>query len=556
MPLSPGTIVDHYEIRSRLSAGQQDEIYLARDLRFDREVAIRLLPKQFTEITAFRQRLERELLTASTLDYPGILSVYDLGVDRGQYFIVTETFDASLRDRLSAGPIRLPEALDIAIQVAGALEAAHARGIIHRDIKPENILLRRNLVKVADFGLAKLREHRFQEEIEDETTTTRRGVVLGTVAYMSPEQLLGESVDARTDIWSLGVILYEMITGHRPFEGATATQTIISILHHIPALPIDYLPIEIQRILNKALNKDRDERYQSASDFLADLLDIREPESEPGVFSSPAIALPYGSWTGYTFERIRQRPIVGNALIALLSIAVVVVAMMFFWSPRPNRERVLREELEEATAESESYARNRYYSVEPITVTSREGKVVTGYDAENVIAAIRSTQADLAEGIRAPELTPLRDYVGVFYPVPQIETLERVKLEKPTEDDLNRVLITEGAKNGAFENVFEFISRIRALVAQRRLSIDLTVSSAPQDGASFDMWASGGPHRTTSTNNIIDNVYRGFYRYKVTKGGFKQIEESLNLVDSDGRQLDCFLNQLNDQDGPRPCKLR
>lgn len=279
MPLSPGTIVGRYQICSFLSAGQR-EIYLAHDTVLDREVAITLFPIDSVDSPLVLHRLKMELLEVSALQHPRILTVYDVGEQGGRPYFVTEALEGSLRDRLSATPIELPEALDIAIQIADALTAAHEVGIIHGDIRPENILLRRHFVKVADFGLTKLREYRSLKELEYQTATTKRGVMVGTVAYMSPEQLIGESVDARTDIWSLGVVLYEMITGHLPFERPTKMATIVSILHENPLQLTDYVSIELQQIVNKALSKDLHRRYQSTRELLADLREVREPERE------------------------------------------------------------------------------------------------------------------------------------------------------------------------------------------------------------------------------------------------------------------------------------
>jgi hypothetical protein len=199
---------------------------------------------------------------------------------------------------------------------------------------------------------------------------------------------------------------------------------------------------------------------------------------------------------------------------------------------------------------SETSVREGYDSVEPIVASLREGKLITGYDIDQVVAAVMEGRENLVEGLRAPELAALRDYVVQAYPVPSPATLERVE-----DVRTGLLIITEGSKNFAFSNVIQFIERIRALIRERPLSIDLTVSSLP-DGATFDLWATAGPHRTTTTNNVVENVYRGFYHYKITRGGFKLIEEPLNLVDSDGRRLDCFLNDASEQDGPHPCKLR
>jgi serine/threonine protein kinase len=199
------------------------EIYLAEDIQLGRNVALKFLTEEISQAPDLVRRFNREARAASALSHPNILTIHEIGEEGGRHYIVTEVVDSgSLRDRLSGAPMNLSDALDIAIQAASALEAAHAAGILHRDIRPDNILLRHDRVKLADFGLAKLTEHRFEDETSKEAATqSGPGVVLGSTAYMSPEQVKGESVDARTDLWSLGAVLYEMVTGHQPFEGRT-----------------------------------------------------------------------------------------------------------------------------------------------------------------------------------------------------------------------------------------------------------------------------------------------------------------------------------------------
>ncbi len=278
-----GLKLGRYEIRSQLGAGGMGEVYLAQDIELERTVAVKLLP---TALASDQQRMSRfiqEAKAASALNHPNILTIYEIGRHDTTRFIVTEYIDGiTLRQHLAARPMKLVEALDLAIQCASALSAAHEAGIIHRDVKPENVMLRRDgLVKVLDFGLAKLADQ--SRSIDSEAPTralvnTDPGVVMGTANYMSPEQARGKEVDARTDIWSLGVMLYEMTTGQFPFTGETQTDVIISIAEREPARLARYqpdVPNELERIVRKALTKDREERYQTAKDLLIDLRKLR-----------------------------------------------------------------------------------------------------------------------------------------------------------------------------------------------------------------------------------------------------------------------------------------
>ena len=262
------------------------EVYLAYDSRLRRQVAIKLLPVEFTENKVRLSRFEREAYAASSLNHPNILTIYEIGQQDGHHFIATEYVDGeSLRQRLSRGHMELRETLAAVSQVADALAAAHKAGIVHRDIKPENIMLRSDgYVKVLDFGLAKLASET-AAEVEPEAPTQTRvvktdpGVVMGTASYMSPEQARGLNVDSRTDIWSLGTVLYEMAAGRLPFEGATTTDVIATILHREPPSLLLYrsdVPAELERIVEKALTKAREERYQLAKDLSLDLKRLKQ----------------------------------------------------------------------------------------------------------------------------------------------------------------------------------------------------------------------------------------------------------------------------------------
>ena len=280
--LTVGQTIGHYEILSTLGKGGMGEVYLARDTKLDRKVALKFLPNAFTQDRERLRRFEQEARAASALNYPNILTIHEIGVVNDRRFIATEFVDGeTLREKMIDGPMKIADALKIAEQIASALAQAHAAGIIHRDIKPENIMLRRDgIVKVLDFGLAKLTEQREvgAEDATRQLVQTSAGVVMGTVAYMSPEQARGLATDARTDIWSLGAVLYEMLAGRAAFEGPTTSDLIVSVLEREPP-PLGTnaeTPAELQRIVSKMLRKDREERYQLIRDVLLDLKSLRE----------------------------------------------------------------------------------------------------------------------------------------------------------------------------------------------------------------------------------------------------------------------------------------
>ena len=282
MQIAEGTRFGRYEIRSLLGAGGMGWVYLAQDTQLRRQVAIKLLPSEFTQDKDKLRRFKQEAYTASALNHPNILTIYEIGSEAGLHFIATEFVDGeTLRQRMVRTRMAIREALDVAAQIAGALAVAHDAGIVHRDIKPENIMSRRDgIIKVLDFGLAKLAPQttKFDSAAPTEALSqTEPGVVMGTVSYMSPEQARGLPLDGRTDIWSLGVVLYELVTGQAPFRGPTASDVIASILKTEPPLPQLYSPEvspELQRILRKAVRKDPEERYQIAKELALDLKNL------------------------------------------------------------------------------------------------------------------------------------------------------------------------------------------------------------------------------------------------------------------------------------------
>jgi len=337
--VSVGKLIGHYRIESLIGVGGMGEVYLARDERLGRKAALKLLPDSLTTDTAQLSRFENEARTASALNHPNILTVYEIGAEGNVQFIATEFIEgATLRAALASGRMTAHRALEIAVQAASALAAAHEAGIVHRDIKPENIMLRPDgFVKVLDFGIAKLTEKRLGSDDHTVETTallqTRPGLVLGTAHYMSPEQARGQKVDARSDIWSLGVVLYEMVTGSPPFRGETSSDCIAAILTTEPA-PLSSIspdvPTKLESILQKALSKNTDERYQTIKEMLAELRSLKAKLQAEGSLLQTRSG---GDSNVREIKRPRRRLLV--TLVAALLAAVAVACLFFFGAPAP-----------------------------------------------------------------------------------------------------------------------------------------------------------------------------------------------------------------------------
>ena len=303
MALAPGSRLGHYEIQSPLGAGGMGEVYKARDTRLDRTVAIKVLPERVASDSDLRQRFEREARAAAALNHPNICTLYDIGEQDGRPFLAMELLEGAPLGEVAGGKaVRTERLLEWAIQIADALDAAHAAGIVHRDVKPGNVFITaRGQAKVLDFGVAKPASVKrvgdsFNLPTVAEQHLTESGLVLGTVAYMSPEQAHGEKIDARSDLFSFGVVLYEIATGTLPFKGHTAMAVVDAMLHKAPTAPVRVnpeVPDELERIILKALEKDRRLRYQTASDLRSDLARLkRDTESRPvaAVVEPPARA--------------------------------------------------------------------------------------------------------------------------------------------------------------------------------------------------------------------------------------------------------------------------
>lgn len=272
-----GTLISHYRVVSRLGQGGMGIVYLADDTRLDRRVALKVLPPDVGADPERMHRFVQEAKLASALTHPNVAYIHEIGQDGDLWFLAMEYVEGEpLSVRIQEGPLKVADILSIGIQVADALDAAHSKGIIHRDIKPANLMLTpRSHVKVLDFGLAKLENP--PRSNQDTQLLTSAGLVLGTVEYMSPEQALGRDVDHRADIFSLGVVLYEMATGRLPFAGTNAPETMARILQSQPDAMARFnyeIPEELERVVRKCLEKERERRYQSARDLLVDLKNL------------------------------------------------------------------------------------------------------------------------------------------------------------------------------------------------------------------------------------------------------------------------------------------
>ena len=326
-----------YRVLSLLGAGGMGEVYLAEDTRLRRRVALKLLPSEFTHDPERIRRFEREARAASALNHPNIVTIYEVGQSDGAYFIATELVEGqTLRAFMPRSRAQMKEALNVIAQVADALSAAHAAGIVHRDVKPDNIMLRPDgYVKVLDFGLAKLTETPTDHDTIDKKTIkehTHTGAVMGTVAYMSPEQALGQEVDHRTDIFSLGVVLYEMTAGAHPFRGPTPAATFDALLNRDPppaSIANPEMSPELERIIGRALEKDRELRYQTASDLRAEL-----KRWQRKLDSSPTSSMPKRVGTGGVPHATASAYVV-KALLALAAVIAVVALLFFAWRRSP-----------------------------------------------------------------------------------------------------------------------------------------------------------------------------------------------------------------------------
>ena len=331
-----GQTVSHYRIVGKLGGGGMGVVYEAEDARLGRHVALKFIPDNLVRDRKFLDRFRREARAASQLNHPGICTIHDIEDHDGHPFIVMERLEGvSLKERLRGTPIDIEEILDVGIQVADALAACHSKGIIHRDIKPANIFLTNSgQVKILDFGLVKVSRGLSSSDVGMEEDLTVAGEIFGTAVYMSPEQARGEELDLRTDLFSLGAVLYQMATGKKPFAGTNVVTTLDAVLNQKPISPLKLnpaLPAELEGILGRAMEKDRASRYQNALAMKGDLQSLKK-ETEPGLTNSKRLrpVLPYRIGT-ITFHQSSRTPIyILLGLIALLLTVLIPVGAWWF----------------------------------------------------------------------------------------------------------------------------------------------------------------------------------------------------------------------------------
>jgi eukaryotic-like serine/threonine-protein kinase len=383
--LLQGARLGPYEILGLLGAGGMGEVYRARDTRLGRDVAVKVLPTEYAQSPDRLRRFEQEARLAGSLSHPNVLSLYDVGTHEGAPYLVTELLEGrSLRDVLDRGPLGVRKAVECAQQIARGLAAAHAKGIVHRDLKPENLFVTRDgQVKILDFGLAKLTEHDSSAVGQTNSTTTTEGHVLGTVGYMSPEQVRGRPADARSDIFALGTVLYELLSGRRAFSGDSAADTMTAILMKDPeelgSVGLS-VPPGLERMLRRCLEKDPEQRFQTAHDLALAL------EAESGAGQNALVDTPIAS-------RHWRRVAAVTALVVLGSLATAV-SVLWRRPPAVPRVRAIRQvthdgKLKEAPVHTDG---TRVY--------------YTAYSANNVSS--RLAQVPVTGGDSAPLETPFR----------------------------------------------------------------------------------------------------------------------------------------------------
>jgi serine/threonine protein kinase len=381
-----GQTISHYRIVSKLGGGGMGVVYEAQDERLGRRVALKFLPEDLAQNTQARERFQREARAASALNHPNICTIYDIGEFENRLFIVMECLEGStLKYRIEGKPIPVEQVVDFAAQVADALDVAHSAGIVHRDLKPANLFLtKRGQAKILDFGLAKVSSGPVPQfepaggslpTMAMDANLTSPGSTVGTVAYMSPEQARGEDMDARTDLFSFGAVMYEMATGRQPFTGNTSAIIFDAILNKPPTAPVRFnpdLPAQLESVINKCLEKDRTLRYQTAADLRADLHRLKRDtqSSKVAAVSGSVAAAPAQS-------KSRKWPVIAAVVFACAIVAVLAGGYFAGWFTKQQPYTQAELKPQQLTANS---------SEDPVAVTSvsPDGKYLLYADLEGL----------------------------------------------------------------------------------------------------------------------------------------------------------------------------
>jgi predicted Ser/Thr protein kinase len=402
-----GRTISHYRVVSQLGSGGMGVVYRAEDVRLGRPVALKFVSDDLAHDPQVVQRLRSEARAASSLNHANICTIYDIDEHEGHPFIVMELMKGrSLREWLDGGALKVHQLLDIGVETADALHAAHADGIIHRDIKPGNLFVtERGHVKILDFGLAKLSAADAASSTTQEGAETAVGVTLGTVSYMSPEQATGEALDGRTDLFSLGVVLYECATGHHPFPGKTSAVILASILNRTPVAPVvlnPELPMRLQEVINNCLEKDRELRYQSAADLRADLKRVRRDIESGHSRVVEVMSSRFGTSTAPGSDSRGVAPVGGGSLgwgIGVgLALAAIIGAGLFTLTPEHTPE----------PAEPPAQQQRVEPAPDP-AIASRVALATASFDAKNYRAALAYANQVLSLEPTHAEAMKIRD---------------------------------------------------------------------------------------------------------------------------------------------------